>query len=204
MTKIEKEVLEDLHRMNREIDYLSARLRNELGHPPCSATCFSCCLNTSTLLISKVEGLDIKEGLKQLPRSIQEDIYEKVRRTIIKIDSLGFTEEELIQGKATTTAKLMRGTPESKCMMLVGGACAIYDYRPLICRVWGYPMKNGDEISCCYKTFLGKRNSVKPLNFSLYWRICRDLSSKIGAEKKTPFCYMVKRFLDDILSDNSM
>lgn len=201
MTKKEKKVLENYHRINREIDYLCIQLRNQLGHPQCSANCYSCCLNTSTLLISKVEGLDIKEALRQLPRPIQEDIYEKVLRTIIKIDSLGFTKDQIVDGKSIPATNAMRGTPESRCMMLVGGACVIYDYRPVICRIWGYPMKNGDQLSCCHKTFLEKRHSVKLLNYSLYWRICRNLSREIGAEKKTPFCYMVKNFLDDILRD---
>lgn len=202
MTKVEKEALEYYHRMNREIDYLCIRLRNELGHPPCPADCYSCCLNTSTLLISKIEGLDIKEGLRQLPRPIQEDIYEKALKTIIKIDSLGFTEDQIVDGESLSVADTMIGMPESKCMMLVGGACAIYDHRPLICRVWGYPIKNGDKLSCCHKTFLEKRYSVKPLNFSLYWKICQDLSARIGAKKKTPFCYMTKRILDELMHES--
>lgn len=186
--------------MNREIDYLRTKLRNELGHPPCPINCYSCCLNTSTLLISEAEGLDIKEALKELPLLIQKDIYEKSLRTIIKVESLGFTEEQLSEGKGTTALKSIRGTEVSRCMMLVGGACAIYDYRPVICRVWGYPIRNNDEeISCCYKTFVEKRHSVKPLDYSHYWSICRYLSKKLGAENKTPFCYMVKRFLEDIL-----
>lgn len=200
MSEIEDEVLENYHQINREIDYLCTQLRNKLGRPPCPVNCYSCCLNTSTLLISEVEGLDIKKGLEELPSPIKKDIYEKSLKTIIRVESLGFTEEQLSEGNSTKVAKKIRGTEESRCMMLVGGACVIYNYRPVICRVWGYPMENsGDGLSCCYKTFVEKRRSVEPLNYSRYWKICRYLSSKLGVDKKTPFCYMVKRFLEEIL-----
>ncbi len=82
--------------------------------------------------------------------------------------------------------------------MLISGICTIYEHRPVICRLWGYPIFNNNEVSCCRKTFVEVRDLVKPIDYNNYWRASRELSIALGKEKKTSNCYVIIDLLDSL------
>ncbi|RKU26825.1 hypothetical protein C6495_16880 [Candidatus Poribacteria bacterium] len=171
------------------------RLRGEYGRLPCPADCFDCCKNTATMAISEVEARALQEGLDALPPEIRAHIHQKAERTISRLEALGYDVVNATPESGMTVLETIRGTPEAECPMLIGGVCAVYEHRPVICRVWGYPLDNGRELACCHKTFIGRRRDYKPLNYAHYWRQCRALSEALGAARKTPNCYVVRSLL---------
>ncbi len=179
------------------------RLREEYGTSPCPANCFDCCKNTATMAISEVEAQDLKLGLDALPPEIRAHICQKAERSIGRIEALGYDAANITQESGMDVLAVLKGTPEAECPMLIGGVCTVYEHRPVICRVWGYPLDNGRELACCHKTFIGQRRDYKPLNYAHYWRQCRALSEELGATRKTPNCYLVGALLGSDASASS-
>lgn len=173
------------------------RLREEYGKGPCPSDCFKCCLNTSTIPISEVEARDLKIALDALPEPIRQHIRQKAQQTINVLESKGFTPDKMIKDSGMEAIDVIKGKSYGECPMLIGGVCSVYDHRPLICRVWGYPIDNGREIACCKKTFIGVRRNYNPIDYATYWRRCRELSEELGAKEKTPNCYLVLELLEE-------
>jgi Fe-S-cluster containining protein len=147
--------------------------------------------------ISEVEGRDLKEGLKKLPQEVKTHILKKATRSIRKLEQLGHSDEEMAIPMGLEPTNALRGKREGECPMLVGGVCSVYDHRPIICRVWGYPIDNGNELACCHMTFISQRRLFKPIDYAGYWRECRDLSETLGAKQKTANCYLVAHLLTE-------
>ncbi|HIE28156.1 TPA: hypothetical protein EYP66_12790 [Candidatus Poribacteria bacterium] len=190
------EILAEYLYLTRDIDRQTANLRMYLADRLCPPTCYACCVNTATLLFAEVEGLYLKEALEALPVEVRDYVLKKAKRAIRRMENLGYTMEKMVDDAGNKAIDAIKGSPEAECPMLVGGVCVVYKQRPVICRIWGYPMFNGDKVSCCNKTFKGKRDKVKPINYVHYWRETKRLSKELGADEKTPNCYMVVRILE--------
>ena len=182
----------------KEIDHQVQALKQQYGEHPCPTDCYDCCRNTATMAISAVEAQHLFIGLKRLPGTIQQYILEKANRTIDKVEQKGYSEQRVL-GAGIEAAKLVKGKKEGHCPMLVGGACSVYDYRPVICRVWGYPINNSDDsqnIACCQKTFIGRREDLQPLPYARYWSDCKQQSTNLDFNNhRTPNCYLVRHLL---------
>ncbi len=192
-----EEVMATYQQLVDEISQDIERLQEEYGRGPCPSNCFQCCLNTSTIPISEVEARDLKIGLDALPEPIRQHIREKAQRTIEVLENKGFSPDKMVQDAGMKAIDVIKGKSFGECPMLVGGVCTVYEHRPVICRVWGYPIDNGTELACCKKTFIGVRRNFKPIDYANYWRRCKELSLALGAEEKTPNCYLVLKLLDD-------
>ena len=185
-----QELLDELH---QEI----TRIRNEYGKSPCPSNCFQCCLNTATIPISEVEARDLKRGLDALPSEIRQHIRQKAERTIKALEAEGYTPDNMVSSKGMKAIDVVKGKSTGECPMLIGGVCSVYEHRPIICRVWGYPIDNGQDLACCKKTFIGQYRNYKPLKYADYWQRCKNLSEALGAKQKTPNCYIVVKLLQD-------
>jgi Fe-S-cluster containining protein len=149
------------------------------------------------MLISEVEAQNLKKGLEKLPEELRAHILKKANRSIQKLKQLGYAHEQMMIDAGMAATELLKGRREAECPMLIGGVCSVYEHRPMICRVWGYPIDNGNELACCRKTFIGQRRLFKPIDYVRYWRGCRDLSKALGVEQKTPNCYLMIRLLTE-------
>lgn len=179
--------------INQDVD----RIRQEYGRYPCPTNCFQCCNNTSTIPISEVEARDLKIGLDALPKQIRKHIHKKALNTIKVLENKGFTLDSMVKDSGMDAIDIIKGKSSGQCPMLIGGVCSVYEHRPVICRVWGYPIDNGKELACCRKTFIGQRRDFNPVKYSLYWQKCKTLSEDLGVFKKTPSCYLVSQLIDD-------
>lgn len=197
MSSLSQQVMQTYRELVDEINQDVARLRKEYGGVPCPSDCFKCCLNTSTIPISEVEARDLKVGLDALPLSIRHHIRQKAQNTIKVLEAEGFSPDEMVKDSGMEAIQVIKGKSYGECPMLIGGVCSVYEHRPVICRVWGYPINNGSELACCKKTFIGQRRNYKPIEYAEYWRRCRKLSESLGADKKTPNCYLVAQLLEE-------
>lgn len=188
------------HELVVEVTRDVRRLREENGKSPCPVDCFDCCKNTATMAISEVEARSLQVGLDALPPEIRAHIGQKAERTIARIEALGHDVANITPEAGMDVLETLKGTPEAECPMLIGGVCAVYEHRPVICRVWGYPLDNGRELACCHKTFIGRRRDYTPLNYVHYWRRCRAMSEELGAVQKKPNCYVVRSLLSSASS----
>lgn len=190
-------VMNAYHELVAEINQDIERIRKEYGRVPCPSNCFQCCLNTSTIPISEVEARDLKTALDALPQKIREHIREKAQRTIKVLEAKGYTHEKMVEDSGMEAIEVVKGKSFGECPMLIGGVCSVYEHRPVICRVWGYPIDNGRKLACCKKTFIGQRRNYKPVKYADYWQRCKTLSEALGADKKTPNCYLVSQLIEE-------
>jgi len=193
------DILKEYRLLAKEVDEQIAHLRTQLGgQMPCTPNCYGCCITTATLPISEVEGLDLKDGLVALPESVRSYVRWKANRTIRKLKSLNYSLENIIPDSGNKALDAIKGSQEAECPLLIGGVCSVYKQRPILCRIWGYPMFNGDEVACCRRTFKGKRDKVKPIDYTHYWSEVKRLSKKLGADEKTPICFLVVRIVESL------
>lgn len=191
-----EDVMQTYQTLVDEIDRDVLRIREEFGRYPCPSDCFQCCLNTSTIPISEVEARDLKIGLERLPQELQEHILQKAKRTIKELEAEGYNPENMVKDTGLKAIDVVKGTSFGECPMLIGGVCSVYENRPVICRVWGYPIDNGNNLACCKKTFIGQERDYIPLKYSDYWQRCKNLSEELGSVQKTPNCYLVVQLLE--------
>lgn len=192
-----EQVMKVYHELVAEINQDVERIRKEYGRVPCPSDCFQCCLNTSIIPISEVEARDLKTALDALPQEIREHIRQKAQRTIEVLEAKGYTSDKIIKDSGMEAIDVIKGGPFGECPMLIGGVCSVYEHRPVICRVWGYPIDNGKELACCKKTFIGQRRNFTPVKYADYWRRCKTLSEVLGADQKTPNCYLVLQLIEE-------
>jgi len=194
------EILKEYYLLTKEIDKQTANLRTQVDQQTlCPPDCHGCCITTATLPVSEVEGLDLKDGIIALPESVRSYVWRKANKTIRKLASLGYSLENIIPDSGNKALDAIKGAPESECPLLIGGVCSVYKHRPILCRIWGYPMFNGDEVACCRRTFIGKKDKVKPIDYTHYWYEVKRLSKKLGTDEKTPICFLVISLLESMI-----
>jgi len=125
-------VVEQYRHLMEEVHLETQRLYEARGNFPCPSTCYDCCRNTATMLISEIEGQDLKVGLKKLPPEIQEHIRKKAKRSVRKLEQIGFSHERMTRDAGMESVEVLKGKPEAECPMLIGGVCSVYEHRPLI------------------------------------------------------------------------
>jgi len=186
-----KEALERYREMLAEIDRRCAELRRRYNpRMPCGYECNLCCLNTATLFISAVEAFYLREGIERLPKEVRNAVFEGARRASRRILELGKHPRDLTREEAV---EILRGRGEGICPLLIGGVCACYDHRPIICRLWGYPIDTGGRVVCCEKTFPPEKlDELEPIPYHRYWEEAQRLSRELlGFDRSYPMCYMI-------------
>jgi len=185
-----EQVMDRYRKLISDLDARCAELRSKYKPTfPCGVECCLCCLNTSTLFISAVETLYLREGVERLPKEIQNAIFEQARRASRKLLEMGHPAEKVTRKEAIG---LLRGRSEGICPFLIGGVCTCYEHRPIICRAWGYPMSSGDEVVFCERIFSKDEiDRADSIDYSHYWNEAQRLSGLLGFERSYPMCYMV-------------
>lgn len=187
----EEEAMRRYEALLEELEAERRRLMSHPGYVGCRENCDTCCRGTSLLSILPVEMIHMKQGLLKLPPELREYIYDRARRAILKALSLGYDAGKLMEGKAGEAMMKMRGG-EAVCPFLIGGVCAIYDQRPLICRIWGLPMFDGLRTSCCKYTFVGNLDALKPIDYTYFRREAIRIGEESGCGRGSiPMSYAI-------------
>ncbi len=81
--------------------------------------------------ISLIEGFEIREALMALPLEIRRKVHDN-----------------------------LKDTDSPYCPLLVDGQCSVYHRRPLLCRVFGFPVTDGDSVATCELNFIEEREET--------------------------------------------
>lgn len=127
----------------------------------CRESCCDCCNNVFN--ISIIEGYYLQQGFKEL----SPDVKDKVINNILNIKAA------------------IENNPENKetikCPLLSEQKCTLYNFRPIVCRTFGYPMleERTGQIATCPKNFTSMRDreyTLKTISTGLISANCVVLS----------------------------
>jgi Fe-S-cluster containining protein len=176
----------------RDVDQAVVVVRSRPDQPSCPATCCDCCQAAAALPVGVAEMEHVLDALDALPADVREYVLERAEASV-----RAFLDCDL-DVKAVTDAPLrasdaLHGRPEAACPALVGGVCAVYAHRPIICRVWGLPISNGKGVDCCPKTRPTGAPGDGVIPYVEYWRKARTVSASLGQEAKEPMAHLMLR-----------
>lgn len=99
----------------------------------CKRGCDACC--HAWLSVSEVEAEQVKAGLMALTPEQRTRVRARGERELLR-------ERELAQAEASGEQELQSELPSPRCAMLEDdGSCAIYAFRPLVCRTQGHALR---------------------------------------------------------------
>ncbi len=104
----------------------------------CRRGCTDCCHHIFHL--TEVEAAQVSRDVKSLPPETRQKLVENARAYLPKRD-----EVMRRHGFIQAWGNLPRPETRLACPALVGGACTIYDHRPLICRKFGMPIYHPEQ-----------------------------------------------------------
>ncbi|MGH9345289.1 MAG: YkgJ family cysteine cluster protein [Terriglobia bacterium] len=115
----------------------------------CGKGCCDCC--SQMFQITEVEAAYISSAIKKLPQSRQSELRARAREYLTQ-------REKLLASRNVPDAWGSLPPPGLRlpCPALEGGACSIYDHRPMICRKYGIPLyspQKPDRIFACELNF---------------------------------------------------
>lgn len=117
----------------------------------CDQGCTDCCFALFDL--SLVEALYLNKKINELDHDLKNLILiesdktdrkiHKVKKDLYKAHQAGASEQEILE-KASRI--------KVRCPLLKDNKCALYEYRPVTCRLYGIPMDVGDMTVTCSRS----------------------------------------------------
>lgn len=147
----------------------------------CARGCSGCCRGLFDITL--LDAFLLQQGFGTLPASIREDSIEKSRRRLGELRGRwpGFAAPYLLNALPDEEWTEMPEDDETPCPLLgAGGACLVYPWRPMTCRLHGLPNidVSGESFSdeWCTKNF----PDVDPLGLTeLRWEFRRTFEEEI-------------------------
>ena len=155
-------------------------LQHTGAHIRCAEGCSACCRGLFDITL--LDALLLQEGLRTLSPAVQEAVRFKAKGflPVLRRRWPGFAAPYLLNTRpAAEWPRLLDAADEVPCALLdAAGACRIYPFRPLTCRLHGLPLvdRSGEifEEQWCTRNFTG----VDPLALEKLRGDFRDLFSE--------------------------
>lgn len=180
-----------------KVDNLTGELYSlYINNINCSVGCCDCCNNIFN--VSIIEGYFIEKAFNNLSSDQKELVIINVKNVKDKLD----------------VDPNKKGS--IKCPLLIDSKCIIYKDRPIVCRVFGYPMtdENSKQIATCGKNFISLRDnettlktissktlSLQSVMLSQY--LLKELGKEIP-ENYIPPLYSILEILLNKINDNQL
>ena len=133
------------------------------GQIACRRGCTDCCHQPFD--ISWLEGFYLWIGLNELDPETRARVLDRAEAYEKWAGTQSWGSPETIQGTPEERTARMRlridamSASHTACPLLEDGACLLYDYRPAVCRLAGYPLPDPVDDSAlyaCFKNFTGQ------------------------------------------------
>ena len=130
-------------------------------HIHCGKGCTDCCHQPFD--ISWLEGFYLWIGLNDLDADTRRRVRERAAAYLEKAHFTPWGNQTVIEGSREDREARMQlritemNSTHLACPLLEDGACLLYEYRPSVCRVAGYPLPDPVDdaaLYACYKNFV--------------------------------------------------
>lgn len=129
---------------------------------PCQKGCDLCCRRLAhPPEITAVEWEQLREGMRQLPTSVQEEVYHKV--LALREHTEGVVVCPLLDEEA--------------------GACRVYAHRPAACRMYGFYVARRHNQWCQQIEELYESGALDGVTFGNYTAVQRQLEQQFGERR---------------------
>jgi Fe-S-cluster containining protein len=138
---VSDEARNQFRQLAAEADRLFARVaRENPGLVKCRPGCDDCC--RAVFLVSAVEGSVIAGAVRELPRRERRLIERQAQKAAVSYDALVGRVAGRIEAEEWSRQRI-------DCPLLIEGRCALYEHRPITCRVYGVPTAIGGRGRTC-------------------------------------------------------
>jgi Fe-S-cluster containining protein len=140
------------------------------GQIRCGRGCSDCCHQPFD--ISWLEGFYLWVGCCDLEEGVRDRVLERARAYADWAQTQGWGRTETLDGSREERADRMRlrisemSRAHRPCPLLEEEACLLYDFRPAVCRLAGYPLPDPVEegvLYACYLNFTGQDLAGAPV-----------------------------------------
>lgn len=183
------QILTELKKVQDLSDQAFGRVAAE--HPEavvCKQGCDDCC--HAMFDISPVEALAIARAFLNLPRAYRREIIRRGEKAAKIFDeasvwAMGLPEDERNKHFSKTRVP---------CPLLDAGKCALYDVRPVTCRLYGIPVEAGGRARTCPKARFEVGGTYPTVHYDKLIQQLNVLSSRtlqalplVGPERRDVF-----------------
>lgn len=157
----------------------------------CKPGCVDCC--HACFDVSLVEMVYIRQGLEKL-RDDQTVTAEILRGALQAKNEI---ERHVVASKGPDGSMAYEGISQwrVKCPMLLDGhACAVYEFRPVTCRVYGLPTSIGGHGHVCGFSGFDKGKSYPTIKLDTIAGYLLELSKQLATAKNIAANQAVSRF----------
>ncbi len=178
-----KEIFEKYEALVAEVDKAFNKIAEQTDDGiKCGKGCSDCChaLFDLTLIEAIYVNRKFNEKYSGLQRSdimqkadVADRQVHKIKRRAFKASQAGTPAAEIL--KEVSTARV-------RCpLLLEENLCAIYDARPLTCRIYGVPMNIGGQAHSCQKSGFAPGKSYPTINMDTLQSKLMELSEELTA-----------------------
>ncbi|WP_321404580.1 YkgJ family cysteine cluster protein [Maridesulfovibrio sp.] len=178
-----KEIFQKYEALVAEVDKTFNKISEQTEDGiKCAKGCSDCChaLFDLTLVEAIYINRKFNENYSGMDRSEIMQEADKADRLIHKIKRRAFKASQ--SGASTTEILKEISLARVKCPCLKeNNLCALYDYRPLTCRIYGVPMNIGGQAHSCQKSGFTPGKSYPTINMDTLQSKLMQLSEELAA-----------------------
>lgn len=178
-----KEIFKKYEALVAEVDKTFKKISEQTEDGiKCAKGCSDCChaLFDLTLVEAIYINRKFNENFSGMERSTIMQEADKADRLIHKIKRRAFKASQ----SGASTAEILKevSIARVKCPCLKENSlCAIYEYRPLTCRIYGVPMNIGGQAHSCQKSGFTAGKSYPTINMDTLQSKLMQLSEELAA-----------------------
>jgi len=198
MTNQTREAFDAILTLREVVDAKTAELEEQILIP-CKRGCSRCCYQPISLYL--VEYLLIRESCRQLKRDKWLRVLSQAEKACRKIDK--FIQVNRLS-ESTADMHRLELECEIRCPFLFHNDCMIYEYRPICCRVYGWPQSLGDGSFFGCAWIEGPTKVDISISMEAYIGIQSDANKRLHQSSRihAPSVSLLPQYLRDLPDDS--
>lgn len=178
-----KEIFEKYEALVAEVDKAFDKISEQTdGGIKCGKGCSDCCHALFDLTLVEAIYINRKfnekySGMKRSEIMQQADVADrqvhKIKRRAFKASQAGTPAAEILKEVSTSRVRCP--------LLLEDNLCALYEARPLTCRIYGVPMNIGGQAHSCQKSGFAPGKSYPTINMDTLQSKLMELSEELTA-----------------------
>lgn len=155
----------------------------------CQKGCDDCCHHG--LDLSLLEALYLNDAFHRASRGLRRDLQRNTARAEAKLKALDLKRNGVIDINQYEAQIATLDTLRVTCPLLIDGACALYQHRPAMCRIFGIPLRGDSVATSCPQNGFAAGEAYPAVNFSAIRRNILQIESELSRPPNRSASYRI-------------